>query len=113
MGEEPITYAIRIDPPKTKTITILQPGTIPPRPKWMVGEPGYYEGVARSCPVCRSNDIWRGPWCNKPEVMVRLIRMETPVKHSGRGRHSACQSCGAFWTDFQGIPYKIREEEDV
>lgn len=104
---------LRINRYEPKVITILQPVPIPPRPDWMVGESGYFEAVAKSCPFCRSNDVWRGPWCNKPEVMVRLIRMETPVKHSGRGRHSACLSCGAFWTDFQGIKYTLQDEEDV
>ena len=114
MGEKPITFAkFRIEPPKTKTITILQPVSIPPRPKWMDGEPGYVESVARSCPSCGSNDVWRGPWCTVTEINIRLVRMEPTVSHSGKARHCACRDCGIFRNDFQGIPYKQQDEVDV
>jgi len=96
-----------------KVIRILQPGKIPPRPKWMQGEPGYLESVARTCPKCKSNDVWRGPWCHFAENYYRLVRLEPPVKHSGRTRHCSCNDCGEFWNDVQAIPYELQDWEDV
>ena len=95
-----------------KVIRILQPGRIPPRPKWMQGESGYIESVARTCPTCKSNDVWRGPWCTVPEIYLVLERMKPPVKHSGRKRHSACRDCGEFWSDIQAVPYKVQDWSD-
>ncbi len=98
---------------ETKTVTILQPASIPPRPKWMIGEPGYVESVARTCPNCRSADVWRGPWCHFPEAYYIIVRMKPPVRHSGRKRNCLCNACKTFWNDVQAIPYKHQEGVDV
>ena len=42
-----ITIA-NIRQPEPTVIRIIQPGTIPARPKWMKGEAGYVESVART-----------------------------------------------------------------
>ena len=99
--------------PEPRVIRIVQPGRIPPRPKWMEGDPTYVQSVARTYPSCGSADVWRGPWCNAPEINLLLERMKPPVKHSGRKRHSACLSCGEFRTDIQAIAYTIQDEEDI
>lgn len=99
--------------PEPKVYTISQPGKIPPRPKWMEGEAGYVQRVLRTCPTCRSNDVWRGPWCHFSERYFVLVRLEPPVKHSGRARHGACLSCGEFWTDIQAIPYTQQDWDDA
>jgi len=112
MAEQTITIA-RIKRAEPRVFTILQPGTIPPRPKWMEGEPGYVESVARTCPTCGSNDVWRGVWCHVSEFSVRLRKYEPSVRHSGRNRHASCGDCGGFWTDFQAVPYDIQEEVEL
>ena len=104
---------LEIKRPEPRVFTIKQPSTIPPRPEWMKGESGYVESVARTCPKCKSNDVWRGPWCHFPEAYYVLVRMEPPVKHSGRKRHAACSDCGEFWADVQAIPYEIQDWADV
>lgn len=98
--------------PEPKVYTISQPGTIPPRPKWMEGEPGFIQRVYRHCPTCKSNDVWRGPWCHFSEAYYVLVRLEPPVKHSGRKRNSACLKCGEFWNDIQAIPYKYTDWDE-
>lgn len=106
-----ITIA-RVKREEPKVYVIRQPGSIPARPKYMQGEPGYVESVARTCPNCRSVDVWRGPWCTVPEMYLELKAREAPVKHSGRKRHAACLSCGEFRTDIQAIPYEIEDWAD-
>ena len=95
-----------------QTFRLLQPGIIPDRPEYMEGESGYVQSVARTCPKCQSNDVWRGPWCTVPEMYLVLKKMKPPVKHSGRKRHSACRNCSEFWSDIQAIPYKIQDWTD-
>jgi len=115
IGEEKQSWTVTIATtkrPEPRVIHLRQPGTIPPRPEYMVGEDGYVESVARTCPKCRSVDVWRGPWCTVPEMYLVLKRMEAPVKHSGRKRHSACLSCGEFRTDIQAIPYDVEDWVD-
>lgn len=111
MKENLITIA-RIKRPEPKTFTIRQPGTIPPRPKWMVGELGFIQRIFRTCPKCGSMGIWRGPWCHFTEAYYVLVRLEPPVKHSGRKRNCACEDCGEFWNDVQAIPYKNQDWDD-
>lgn len=109
MTENLITIA-EIKHPEPRVFRILQPGTIPLRPKWMEGDPTYVESVARTCPKCGSMDVWRGVWCHRSEIYLRLKRLEPAVKHSGRTRHSACLSCGEFRTDIQAVAYTTPEE---
>ena len=111
MGEDVITIALKQR--EERVITLLQSGRIPSRPEWMQGEDGYVESVARTCPKCESNDVWRGPWCHFAEAYYVLVKMEPPVKHSGRKRHAACSDCGEFWVDVQAIPYDIQDWVDV
>jgi len=106
-----ITIA-RIKRPEPKVFHILQPGVIPPRPKWMEGDSTYIESVARTCPKCGSMDVWRGPWCHFSEISLLLKRYEPSIMHSGRKRHSACLSCGEFRTDIQAIAYTVQDEDD-
>lgn len=106
-----ITIA-KIKREEPKVYYISQPGTIPPRPKWMEREPGYIQRVFRTCPKCKSNDVWRGPWCHFAESYYVLVRLEPPVKHSGRKRHCACRKCGDFWNDVQAIPYTLQDWTD-
>ena len=116
IGDEKQSWTVtiaRIKRPEPQTIRLVQPGTIPPRPKWMVGESGYVESVARTCPECGSSNVWRGPWCNAPELNLVLKRMEAPVKHSGRKRNMACLKCGHFRNDIQAIPYEIEDWVDI
>ena len=110
-NETAFTIAI-VRQPEPKVYTIRQPGTIPNRPKYMQGEPGYVESVARTCPKCRSNDVWRGPWCTAPEMYIVLGDAKDGVKHSGRKRHAACLKCGEFWKDIQAIPYELQDWVD-
>lgn len=98
----------RVEP---KVYVISQPGIIPDRPEWMEGEPGFIQRVHRSCPVCRSNDVWRGPWCHFSEAYYVLVRLEPPVKHSGRKRNASCRDCGDFWNDIQAVQYKYMDWE--
>lgn len=111
MDEYAITIG-KIERPEPRVIRILQPRTIPPRPKWMEGEPGFIQRVYRTCPKCRSMDVWRGPWCHFSEAYYVLVRLEPPVKHAGRKRNSACLECGEFWNDIQAIPYIHQDWED-
>ena len=104
--------ALEIKRPEPRVFTIRQPGTIPPRPEWMKGEPGYVESVARTCPKCQSVNVWRGVWCTVSEIYLVLERMKPPVKHSGRKRHSACLDCGEFRIDIQAIPYVFQDWVD-
>jgi len=106
-----ITIA-RIKRPEPRVIRLVQPGTIPPRPKWMEGDSSYVESVARTCPKCGSADVWRGVWCHTPEIYLQLKRHEPAVKHSGRKRHSACLSCGEFRKDIQAVAYNNQEETE-
>ena len=111
MSEDVITVALR-ERREAKVIRLLQPGTIPPKPRWMEGESGYVESVHRTCLKCGSNDVWRGPWCNTPEMYLGLKSREAPVKHSGRRRNAACLDCGEFWNDIQAIPYELQDWVD-
>ena len=106
-GEKALTIKTKRFEPAV--VRILQPGRIPPRPEWMEGEAGYVQSVSKSCPKCRSNDVWRGLWCHFAERHFILVRMEPSVKHSGRARHCACRDCGEFWSDVQAIPYTQQE----
>jgi len=112
IGEENLITIATIKRPEPRVTRLVQPGTIPPRPEYMVGVSGYVESVARTCPKCGSADVWRGPWCTVPEMYLVLKRMEAPVKHSGRKRHSACLSCGEFRNDIQAIPYTLQDWVD-
>jgi len=112
IGENNLITIATIKRSEPQVLRLTQPGTIPPRPKWMVGDSGYVESVAKTCPKCGSADVWRGPWCTVPEMYLVLKEREAPVKHSGRKRHSACLSCGEFRNDIQAIPYTLQDWMD-
>lgn len=109
--ERTITIA-KIQRPEPRTFRVLQEGTIPDRPEWMEGEPGYVESVARTCPKCGSMDVWRGLWAHFPAITFMLKRLEQPVNHSGRKRNCACLDCINFWNDVQAVPYSKQEDSD-
>ena len=94
-------------------IHLIQPWSVPARPKWMTGDPSYAESVSETCPNCGSSDIWRGPWCTRPEIYVVIEGEPSPVRCSGRTRHFACLSCGEFRSDIQVVAYDIQDEDSI
>ncbi|MCW4051289.1 MAG: hypothetical protein NWE89_16315 [Candidatus Bathyarchaeota archaeon] len=112
MSDNLITIA-RVKSPEPKTFKVLQEGRVPDRPEWMEGEPGYLEQVFKTCPKCGSMDVWRGLWAHFPAISYMLVRLEPPVKHSGRRRNCSCLKCGGFWNDIQAVPYVKQEESDM
>jgi len=101
---------VKFEHVKPTKIHLIQPWRVPPRPRWMEGDPSYAESVLGTCPNCGSSDIWRGPWCSTPEIYLRISGEPSPVRCSGRTRHFACLSCGEFRSDIQAVAYELQEE---